>query len=134
MTELFSDEWMQKYLKEWNRDSELVDGLKKAKFSGNITYGYVDDEAPLGIIEISKGRAVYAGHYKDEKIDWDLRATKESWTKWLSHGLGMMALGMAYTSRKMHFRKGDYKAMVKSPTLAKPFVRSFNVMGNVKID
>ncbi len=42
---------------------------------------------------------------------------------------GMMGLGMAFTSRKMKFVVGDYSAMIKDPRMAKPFIKSFSVMG-----
>jgi hypothetical protein len=43
----------------------------------------------------------------------------------------MIALGMAYTSRKLIFNKGDYASMIKEPGLAGPFVKSFAAMGRV---
>ena len=41
----------------------------------------------------------------------------------------MMSLGVAYTSRKLKFRVGDYGAMVKDPRMAGPFIKSFSAMG-----
>jgi hypothetical protein len=42
-----------------------------------------------------------------------------------------MKLGIAYTSRQMRFKKGDYASMIKDPSLAGAFVRSFVLMGKV---
>ena len=42
-----------------------------------------------------------------------------------------MKLGIAYTSRKLRFAKGDYATMIKDPSLAGAFVKSFALMGKV---
>ena len=44
---------------------------------------------------------------------------------------GLMKLGIAYTSRKLRFTKGDYATMIKDPSLARAFVKSFALMGKV---
>ena len=44
---------------------------------------------------------------------------------------GLMKLGIAYTSRKMRFLKGDYATMIRDPSLAGAFVKSFALMGKV---
>jgi hypothetical protein len=38
---------------------------------------------------------------------------------------------MAYISRKLQFRVGDYTAMIKDPRMASPFIKSFAVMSKV---
>jgi hypothetical protein len=50
----------------------------------------------------------------------------------MQKGLSMMGLGVAYTTRKIKFDVGDYKAMVKDPRMTGPFIKSFTVMGRVK--
>ena len=45
--------------------------------------------------------------------------------------LGMMALGVAYSTGKLKFNVGDYGAMIKNPAMAGPFIKSFDVMGRV---
>jgi hypothetical protein len=42
-----------------------------------------------------------------------------------------MSLGMAYTTGKLKFKVGDYMAMIKNPSMAGPFIKSFSVMGRV---
>ena len=49
----------------------------------------------------------------------------------MSKGIGMMGLGAAYTTGKLKFAVGDYGAMIKDPRMAKPFIKSFSVMGRV---
>ena len=67
----------------------------------------------------------------DQPLNWDLRAKPADWEKWCKSGLGMMAMGLAYTSGKLKFKTGDYGAMIKNPAMTGPFIKSFTVMGRV---
>jgi hypothetical protein len=60
-----------------------------------------------------------------------MRADKKNWMKWMSKGLGMAGMGMAVTTGKLKFIEGDFKAMIKDPRMANPFVKSFALMGRV---
>ncbi|MCK5665709.1 MAG: SCP-2 sterol transfer family protein, partial [Thiotrichaceae bacterium] len=60
-----------------------------------------------------------------------IRADQKNWEKWLSKGIGMAGLGMAVTTGKMKFKVGDFKAMIKDPRMAGPFIKSFEAMGKV---
>lgn len=132
MAELFSDEWMKSYVTAWNAEPELADALAAINFTSTIAYGFDNQDLPSGILVVENGRAVRAGKYAGEPLNWDLRASSESWEKWLAKGIGMMGLGMAYTTGKLKFKIGDYMAMVKDPRMATPFIKSFSVMGRVK--
>lgn len=129
MADLFSDEWMKSYMEEWNKEPELCDALAKISFNSTIGYGFDGDDAPTGVIVVENGKAVSAGAYNGETLNWDLRANSDNWTKWVNKGLGMMGLGAAYTTRKLKFEVGDYGAMIKDPRMAGPFIKSFTVMG-----
>lgn len=131
MAELFSVEWMNKFKDAWNNEPELAAELGKIGFASTIGYGFDGDDKPLGILTVENGQAISAGAYNDEELNWDLRATQENWQKWIKKPPGMMGLGMAYTSRKLKFNKGDYGAIVKDPRMAGPFIKSFAVMGQV---
>lgn len=131
MAELFSEQWMQSLVNEWNKEPEIVDPLSKIGFNSIIGYGFADEEKPRGVLTVENGRAVSGGAYKGEQLNWDLRAKREDWDKWLSKGLSMMSLGMAYTTGKLKFKVGDYMAMIKNPSMAGPFIKSFSVMGRV---
>ncbi len=132
MAELFSDEWMKKFMEQWNAEPDLSDALAKINFNSTIGYGFDKEDKPRGILVVKDGKAVDAGVYADQELNWDLRATEASWKQWLENGLGMAGLGMAYVSGKMKFKKGDYTAMIKDPRMATPFIKSFTVMGQVK--
>ena len=129
MADLFSDEWMKSFMEQWNAEPELSDSLAEIGFSTVLSYGIDDEEQPRGVIRVENGKAVSAGGYAGETLNWDLRAAEEQWRKWMSKPPGMMALGMAYTSRKLKFNVGDYAAMIKDPRMAGPFIKSFAVMG-----
>lgn len=132
MAELFSNEWMAKFKDAWNSEAELAGELAKIGFNSNIGYGFDGDAQPKGILKVENGHAVDGGPYNGETLNWDLRASADSWQKWIEKPPGMMGLGMAYTARKLKFNKGDYSAMIKDPRMAGPFIKSFAVMGRVK--
>jgi hypothetical protein len=128
MADLFSDEWTKSYMEAWNTEPDLSDALAKIKFNSVIAYGFDDDEQPRAFIKIEGGKAVDAGAYNGEEVNWDLRASPENWKKWMVKPPGMVGLGMAYTSRKLKFKVGDYAAMIKDPRMAGPFIKSFTAM------
>ncbi|MCB2262152.1 MAG: SCP2 sterol-binding domain-containing protein [Candidatus Thiosymbion ectosymbiont of Robbea hypermnestra] len=134
MAELFSDEWMKGFMDEWNKEPELAEALAKIDFSSTICYGFKDEDNPRGILQVENGKCTSAGSWNNETPNWDLRADKDNWLKWLAKGLGMAGLGTAYMSGKLKFKTGDYKSMIKDPRMAGPFIKSFTVMGKIKAD
>ncbi len=131
MAELFSPEWMQTFGEQWNAEPELADALSKIHFNSVIGYGFETDPNPTGVLTIEDGRVVSAGEYNGQKLNWDLRADRQHWQQWITKGLNMMGLGIAYMNRKLQFRVGDYTAMIKDPRMAGPFIKSFSVMSRV---
>lgn len=131
MADLFSPAWMQVYSQKWNAEPELADALAKIHFNSVIGYGFENAESPLGVLTVVDGRVTDAGTYAGQPLNWDLRAAPEDWQRWLTQGLNMLGLSMAYMSRKLQFRVGDYGAMIKDPRMAVPFMKSFTVMGRV---
>jgi hypothetical protein len=113
----------------WNAEPDLSDALAQINFNSIIAYGFDGEDTPRGYIDIQNGKAVSAGAYDGQAMNWDLRASMDNWSKWMSKPPGMMGLGMAYTSRKLKFNVGDYGAMIKDPRMAGPFIKSFSVMG-----
>ncbi|WP_414569463.1 hypothetical protein, partial [Nostoc sp. CCY 9925] len=115
--------------------------LAIAPFSPNLTksrcsrsvigYGFEDESEPRGVISIVNGQATYGSAYNGQKLNWDLRADRHHWQQWLTNGLNMMGISMAYMTRKLQFRVGDYLAMIKDPRMAGPFIKSFTVMSRV---
>ncbi len=130
MADLFSADWMNKFMEEWNKEGELVSALAEIDFSSTIAYGIQGEDQPRGMIKIEKGKAVAAGAAEGE-LNWDLRASEAQWEKWIKKAPGMMGLGTAYTTGKLKFIVGDYGAMIKNPKMAGPFIKTFSVMGRV---
>jgi hypothetical protein len=134
MAALFSVDWMGDFGEAWNNEPDLGDALAKIGFSSVIGYGYPDEDKPRGYINVENGYVTEAGDFDGQALNWDLRASAADWGKWLDKGIGMMALGVAYTTGKLKFRVGDYGAMIKNPAMAGPFIKSFSVMGTVPRD
>ena len=131
MAELFSAEWMNRFQEEWNKEPDLFETLGKIHFTSTIAYGFEGEAAPRGVLVVEEGKVVRSGAYNNEPLNWDLRASQENWAKWIAKGIGMMGLGLAYTTRKLKFEVGDYGAMVSDPRMAAPFIKTFSVMGRV---
>ncbi len=129
MAELFSEDWMQSFMTQWNAESDLVGALAQIGFSSVIGYGFEGEEQPRGVIIVENGKAVAAGAYGGESLNWDIRCSEAQWKKWIGKPPGMMGLGVAFTSGKMKFKVGDYVSMLKDPRMAGPFIKSFSVMG-----
>jgi hypothetical protein len=131
MAELFSPSWMQAFGKEWNAEPELAEALAKIHFNSVIGYGFEDEANPIGILAIVDGRVTHAGAFDGQQLNWDLRADHDHWQQWMTKGLNMIGLSMAYMTRKLQFRVGDYAAMIKDPRMAGPFIKSFAVMSRI---
>jgi len=132
MADLFSPEWMRAFGDQWNAEPDLAEALAKIHFNSVIGYGFENDSTPVGVLTVEAGRVISAGTYDGQKLNWDLRADRDHWQRWKTKGLNMMGLSMAYMSRKLQFRIGDYTAMIKDPRMAGPFIKSFSVMKRVE--
>lgn len=131
MSELFSKEWGQAYKNAWNEDGEITSTLRKAGFNSVVAFGLNDEEDPRFVMTIEDGLVTSVNDQPEDAIDWDIRATEEDWLSLIAKPPGLMKLGIAYTSRKIRFKKGDYATMVKDPSLAGAFVKSFGLMSVV---
>ncbi len=128
MSELFSADWTFKYQQMWNSHDGIADELGRMGFSSIVAFGIEGEEQPRCVLQITDGKVVAAGPPKGEDIKWDLRASMDNWNHLLEKPPGLMKLGMAYTSRKIKFNKGDYAVMVKDPGLSGAFVKCFALM------
>jgi hypothetical protein len=131
MADLFSAEWMGKFVDVWNASEEVSGGLAKIGFDSTMGCGFKGDDTATGVLVVEKGIATLGGAYDGQNLDWDLRADKATWEKWAAKGIGMTGLGIAVTSGKLKFATGDYGAMIKNPGMAGPFVKVFGLMGKV---
>jgi len=131
MIELFSDEWINKLKDLWNQTPEVSDKLAQIHFNATITCGYKDQEKPACVFVVKEGKAISAGLYNGEEPDWDMRASKSDWEKWAKKPLTMSSMGVAVAMGKLKFVKGDFAAMIKNPSMAGPFVKSFALMSEI---
>lgn len=131
MAQLFSDEWMNQLKDAWNADPEVKDKLAEINFNSVIVCGFKGDDNPTGVFVVENGECVRAGDWDGETADWDMRADKANWMKWMKKPLGMTSMGMAVATGKLKFNSGDFGAMIKNPSMAGPFVKSFSLMSQI---
>ncbi len=131
MAEICSGEWMNQLKDAWNAEPEVCEALAEINFSSVIACGFKDEEKPRGVFVVENGICTRAGDYNGEKVNWDMRATKDNWKKWIKKPLTMTSMGMAVTMGKLKFVEGDFGAMIKNPKMAVPFVKSFALMSKI---
>ena len=131
MAELFTDAWINKLKDAWNEEEDVAKKLAEIDFSSVIACGYKEEEEPRCVFIVENGEAVKAGLYNGETPNWDMRASKNDWLKWVEKPLGMTGMGMAVTTGKLKFKKGDFSAMIKNPAMAGPFIKSFALMNKI---
>lgn len=129
MSELFNDTWMKHFETSWNTEPELTEALKALGFNANIGYGFPNEDQPRGFIRIVQGKVVSASRYTGQALDWDLRAQDKHWYEWFNREVGRTGFCLAYSTGKLQFITGDYKEMVRTPGMVRPFVKSFAAMG-----
>ncbi|MBF6057474.1 MULTISPECIES: SCP2 sterol-binding domain-containing protein [Thiomicrorhabdus] len=133
MTELFSDNWMNGLKDQWNAEPEVKNKLAEINFSSTITCGFKNEVNPTGVFVVENGECVRAGSWNGEEADWDMRADADNWGKWVKKPLGMTSMGMAVATGKLKFNKGDFGAMIKNPSMAGPFIKSFALMTKIDV-
>ena len=129
MPELFSDGWANKYKDIWNSSDGIAQQLGQSNFNSVVAFGLEGEDSPRVVLTISNGEIVKAGTHNGEALNWDLRASMDDWVALVAKPPGLMKLGLAYTSRKLKFKKGDYAVMIKDPSLSAAFVKCFALMG-----
>lgn len=128
MPELFSTDWAQKYKDIWNSTDGIAEDLGRSGFNSVVAFGIDGEAEPRVVLTISNGQIMSASEHKGQSLNWDLRATPEEWAALVAKPPGLMKLGLAYTSRKLKFNKGDYAVMIKDPSLSTAFVKCFALM------
>ncbi len=131
MAKIFSDSWMQAFAKLWNEDKEMIEKLSEANFTSTIGFGCKGDDTPVGIVEVKNGEIVYAGEFRGQTLDWDMRADIDAWKEWLTDGFGFNKLGVSVSTGKLQFTAGDYRQMIRNPNMAGPFLRHFELMAKL---
>lgn len=133
MPELFSNDWIDNYKAIWNSDEGIVQELKRHDFDSVVAFGVDGEEVPRVVLTVSKGKLLSVKPRSDQSINWDLRASLDTWHALTYKPPSLMRLGLAYTTRKLKFKRGDYGVMVKDPYLSTAFVKCFALMGKAII-
>jgi hypothetical protein len=133
MSELFSQAWMLQLQDKWNASNDITAPLAQARFSARIAYGFKGEEQPRGMLEIENGIVIRAGAYDGGALDWDLRATPEKWAGWIKGGFGLTRLGPAVATGALQFATGNYRQMIRNPSLANPFLQHFELMQDIEV-
>lgn len=132
MSELFSDAWMKQLQNQWNATSDITTPLAAAKFSARIAYGFKGEDKARGLLVIQNGQVSQAGAYDGGALDWDLRAAPEKWEEWIDEGFGLAKLGFAVSTNALQFATGNYRQMIRNPSLANPFMHHFTLMQDIE--
>jgi len=128
MADLFSKEWLNNFMQQWNAESELIKPLEKARFTSVIGYGFDKEDKPTAYVSVENGKITEAGLYEDQQLDLDVRCGKSLWKKWIKKPPGMVSMGMAFSTGKIKLKVGDFKAIMKDSRIGSAFIRSFSVM------
>ena len=132
MSELFSPDWMDAYKNAWNNEPKLTVPLAEINFCSAIAYGFLDEDKPRGLLQVENGIATFGGAYADQALNWDIRASADLWNHWMDKAPGITQIGVAYTTRRLQFKQGDYATMMREPRMAGPFIKSFETMATVQ--
>lgn len=132
MSQLFSEAWMAALQAKWNNSPQVHEALQKAEFSARIGYGFKGEPRARGLLNIVNGLVQNAGEMDNGDLDWDLRATPENWASWIEEGFGLTKLGPAIATNSLEFTKGNYRQMIKNPSLSNPFLQHFKLMGEIQ--
>jgi len=127
----FSDKWMDAFKQAWNENPNMTEPLAAIGFNSNIGYGVLGEDKPRGVLQVEKGIATLGGAYTNQELNWDIRASEQLWDKWKKSPPNMTKIGLAYTTRRLQFKQGDYAAMLKEPRMAGPFIKSFETMSQI---
>ena len=128
--EFFTQAWVENLAQKWNADAEMIKPL--ADFSAVIAFGYPGEAQPSVMLKVVNGKVARAGLVNKvaqvPPLDWDLRALPEQWLMWRTKPLNLSNLGVAVQNGLLTFKAGDYRKMIRTPSLANPFLRFFNLL------
>jgi len=122
MAKFLSEEWVQLYKDEWNKNDKLVNDLKG--FTASIKYFIEGKEDEAVELIVENGVAKSAGKADNKKYDFEMWATYDSWKILAKGEMGPKA---AMLTKKLKF-KGS---MITAMKYMGPFEESLRMMGKV---
>lgn len=130
--EFFTRQWVEAFAQKWNRDPEMTGPLAEIGFNAVVAFGYPNSPDPSVLLEVKEGKVARAGLFnklsQPAEIDWDLRALPEQWVMWQSRPLTLTTLSVAVQNQQLLFKAGDYRKMIRTLSLANPFLRFFKIL------
>ena len=134
MSKLFSQQWSQDLASLWNKDKQMLGDLTAISFSGTIGFGILEETIPRITFGVEDGRVETVSLHEGDELDWDLRASEEDWKLWLREGFGLDKLAVASAGGRLKFLAGDYRRMIRTQEMSRPFLRVLQLMAKVKTD
>ena len=122
MAKFLSEEWIEKYAHEWNKNDKLKEGLKN--FSATIKYYIEGSERPPVYIKVERGEVKEYGLAPNMKYDFEMWATPENWKILATGKMGPKA---AMITKKLKF-KGS---MITAMKYMAPFEESLKMMSKI---
>ncbi len=122
MAKFLSEEWMQLYKDEWNKNDKLVNDLKG--FTASIKYFIEGKEDEAVELTVENGVAKSAGKADNKKYDFEMWATYDNWKILAKGEMGPKA---AMLTKKLKF-KGS---MITAMKYMGSFEESLRMMGRV---
>lgn len=122
MAKFLSEEWIQLYKDEWNKNDKLVNDLKG--FTASIKYFIEGKEDEVVELIVENGVAKSAGKADNKKYDFEMWATYDNWKILAKGEMGPKA---AMLTKKLKF-KGS---MITAMKYMGPFEESLRMMGRV---
>ncbi|GAB6072035.1 SCP2 sterol-binding domain-containing protein [Venenivibrio stagnispumantis] len=123
MAKFLTEEWINLYKEEWNKNEKLKNDLKN--FSASIKY-YIDgNENEAVFLKVENGVATEAGKAdNNSKYDFEMWATYKDWQTLAKGEMGPKA---AMLTKKLKF-KGS---MITAMKYMGPFEESLRMMGKI---
>lgn len=131
MTGLFSQDWINRFQSEWNKDTQFNALTDSTVQRLTIGYGFPEEITPRACIVVDQGQITQAGLYDGQPLDWDLRAREPHWKDWFKREIGASSIGLAYTTGKLKILAGDYWQIIKNPTIKQSLIKGFSIMGRL---
>jgi len=125
MAKFLSEEWIQLYKDEWNKNDKLVNDLKG--FTASIKYFIEGKEDEAVELIVENGVAKSAGKADNKKYDFEMWATYDNWKILAKGEIGPKA---AMLTKKLKF-KGS---MITAMKYMGPFEESLRMMGRVSTE
>lgn len=121
--EFLSEEWIKAYKELWNKDADLINGLKD--FSAKIKYFIDKSDKPAMMLVVKDGVATDASVASGDDFDFELWASLENWERLKS---GDLSPRSAMLTKKLKF-KGS---MITAMKYMSGFEKSLKLMGEVR--